>query len=243
MIRMVIFSFSMFATLVCTSTCQQSESEIIEKPEMLEKDTLTYLALGDSYTIGESVAVEERWPVQLADKASDEIDKPFKTKIIAKTGWSTGQLKQGIADANISGQSFDFVSILIGVNNQYRGISLDIYIKEFEELLNQAIIFAGQDTAKVFVVSIPDYGVTPFASGMNKEKIARELDAYNAINKQISEKYNVAWFDITPISREAVNDRELIATDGLHPSGKMYKRWVDEVIYEKFSEKLNKATD
>lgn len=245
MIRIVIFSFIMFATLMCASTSEQPEPDMIEneESEMQGTDTLTYLALGDSYTIGESVAVSERWPIQLADKASDNINKPFNTKIIARTGWSTGQLKQGILEANISGQTFDFVSILIGVNNQYRGISQDIYIKEFEELLNQAINFAGRDTARVFVVSIPDYGVTPFAAGMNKEKIARELDQYNAISKQISERYNVVWFDITPISREAINDRELIASDGLHPSGKMYKRWVDEVIYEKFSEKLNKATD
>lgn len=189
----------------------------------------TYLALGDSYTIGESVAESERWPVQLAKEVSDNGVKVASPKIIARTGWTTDELKAGIAAANVN-QTYDMVSLLIGVNNQYRGRDVEQFRGEFIGLLNQAVAFAGGDKNNVFVVSIPDWGVTPFAKSRDQQKIAKEIDAYNAVCKEEAEKRGIQYFDITPISREAVSNSALVAADGLHPSGEMYRRWVKEVI-------------
>lgn len=190
---------------------------------------LTYLALGDSYTIGESVAEPERWPVQLAKEMSDNGVSVALPKIIARTGWTTDELKAGIAGANVS-QTYDLVSLLIGVNNQFRGRDVEQFRSEFVGLLNQAIGFARGKKEHVFVVSIPDWGVTPFAKGRDQQKIAKEIDAYNAVCKAEAAKMGIKYFDITPISREAVTNSELVASDGLHPSGEMYRRWVKEVI-------------
>ncbi len=182
--------------------------------------TIRYLALGDSYTIGESVPESERWPNQLAELIGGDVE----IKIIARTGWTTSELWEGIQKETLI-PPFDMVSLLIGVNNQYRGYDKEEYRQEFIFLLNKAIEYAGGDKNKVFVVSIPDWGVTPFARGRDAETIATEIDAFNQINKEESEKLGIAYVDITPISREAVNDADLIAPDGLHPSGKMYAEW------------------
>lgn len=199
-----------------------------EKPKKL-KDSISYLALGDSYTIGESVIELGRWPVQLVQRLIDSGHVVKTPRIIAKTGWTTDELKGAINDENIS-KTYDFVSLLIGVNNQYREYPVEQQEKEFEELLQMAINFAGKDTSRVFVVSIPDYGVTPFGQNGDPEKIASEIDLYNEINLKISKKYKVRYFNITPISREAANDSDLIANDGLHPSGLMYRKWVDLIF-------------
>ncbi len=191
---------------------------------------LTYLALGDSYTIGESVGESGRWPVQLAREMSKKGIEIASPKIIARTGWTTDELKAGIATANINEQKYDMVSLLIGVNNQYRGRDVEQFRGEFIGLLNQAIDFAGGKKDKVFIVSIPDWGVTPFAKSRDQSKIAKEIDAYNAVCKQEAEKQRIKYFDITPISREATTNAQLVASDGLHPSEEMYKRWVKEVI-------------
>jgi lysophospholipase L1-like esterase len=154
-------------------------------------------------------------------------------RIIAKTGWTTDELETGIVTANIAEplrSSYDFVSLLIGVNNQYRGRSVDSYKPEFEALLQKAINYAGGKADHVVVLSIPDWGVTPFAAGRDRAQIAREIDAYNAANKQIAEQYNVHYINITPWTREAANDNTLLAGDGLHPSGKEYKRWAENVV-------------
>lgn len=182
-----------------------------------------FLALGDSYTIGESVAESERWPNQLAAKL--KIPQP---KIIATTGWRTDNLKDAIDAASLKPE-YDLVSLLIGVNNQYQGKPIEVYEREFEELLQTAIKLAKGKKKNVFVVSIPDYGFTPFGKA-KQEKISEELDQYNAINKHIAAKYGVKYFNITEISRKGFEDAELVATDGLHPSGKMYGQWV-ELIY------------
>ena len=152
-------------------------------------------------------------------------------EIIAVTGWTTSDLKAGIKAANPQGP-FDLVSLLIGVNNQYRGMDINIYRTEFRELIDQSIYFAGNDTGRVFVLSIPDWGVTPFASGSDREKIAREIDQYNAINKEITLSLGIVWIDVTVISRLAEQDKTLIAGDGLHPSGKMYTEWVRLAVPE-----------
>jgi lysophospholipase L1-like esterase len=193
--------------------------------------SLRYLALGDSYTIGESVSESERWPVYLAARLTAKGISMDSPKIIAKTGWRTDDLAGAIQADNELSAPYDLVSLLIGVNNQYQGKSVESYALDFESLLKKAIELAGGDAEKVFVVSIPDYGKTPF--GAAKEvQIAKELDAYNKVNKTISKKYKVQYFNITPISRKAKQDAQLVADDKLHPSGKMYKEWVD-LIFKK----------
>jgi lysophospholipase L1-like esterase len=187
------------------------------------------LALGDSYTIGESVQENDRWPMQLVDMLREAGNNFEKPEIIAKTGWTTDELIAAIKEANPQGP-FDLVSLLIGVNNQYRGNSLSIYREEFEFLLRKAIDFAGGDIKKVIVVSIPDWGVTPFAEGRDREKIAQEIDAFNEANEQITESLGVTYVEITKDSRLAATDLSLTAEDGLHPSSKIYKQWATEVF-------------
>ncbi|SNS77620.1 Lysophospholipase L1 [Ekhidna lutea] len=206
-----------------------------QKTDSMKEDGFIHLALGDSYTIGEAVDVGERWPVQLARrlrKDSIQVDPV----IVATTGWTTDELLAGIVKADVEG-TYDFVSLLIGVNNQYRGYPIDQYEKEFKQLLDQAIQFAGGNPYNVMVVSIPDYGVTPFATKkmLDEEKIARELDNYNAIAEKITKLRDVKFIDITPGSKKAKDDPSLIASDGLHPSGKMYTQWVDQMYEHVFN--------
>ncbi len=188
---------------------------------------MKYLALGDSYTIGESVAESERWPVQMANRlraAGLEMSDPH---IIARTGWTTDELMMRIDQAELTGP-FDLVSLLIGVNNQYRGRSVTEYREQFGALLEQAIALAGGDAGRVVALSIPDWGVTPFAAEMRRDpgQVAAEIDAFNAASREEAEARAVAYVDVTPISRQAAADPALLADDGLHPSGKMYAAWV-----------------
>lgn len=211
----------------CNESGTTSNDQTMEGLSQDEK-TLSYLALGDSYTIGEAVDISERWPVQLVERLKANEISIEDPRIIATTGWTTAELQAGIQSSGIE-QTYDMVSLLIGVNNQYRGYDIEIYRKEFRELLDSAITYAGGTNENVFVVSIPDYGVTPFAinRGLNSETIARELDAYNEMAESICNELGVAFFEITKWSRNAANDESLIASDGLHPSGKMYTNWVD----------------
>jgi len=189
----------------------------------------TYLALGDSYTIGESVAENERWPVQLASQLTTMGIEVSSPKIIAKTGWRTDDLKKAIMDDFNLAKSYDLVSLLIGVNNQYQDRPIAEYESDFENLLKTAIELANGNREHVFVVSIPDYGKTPF--GKTKEdEIRKEIDLYNRIGKRLSKKYKVKFFNITPISRKANKRPELIAKDELHPSGIMYTEWVELMV-------------
>lgn len=190
---------------------------------------IKYLALGDSYTIGESVPESMRWPVQLTDSLSESGIEVADLKIIARTGWTTAELQEGISRAQLS-PPYDFVSLLIGVNNQYRGYDIEIYKTEFRELLEQSIQFAGGDSSKVFVVSIPNYGVTPFGQSRGENRIRKELLEYDAIARQIASEYEIPFINITPISEEAKTDMSLIAEDELHPSGNMYSLWVHEML-------------
>ena len=182
-----------------------------------------YLALGDSYTIGESVEVSERWPNQLADflKAGG---MPTEVTIIARTGWTTKELWEGIRAQQIN-PPYDLVSLLIGVNNQYRSYDIKEYCEQFIFLLNKSIEYAGGNSKRVIVLSIPDWGVTPFAKGQADKQIAKEIDAFNAVNREEAERAGTYYVDVTPISREAAHDSALIALDGLHPSEKMYVEW------------------
>lgn len=189
---------------------------------------LNFLALGDSYTIGESVAENERWPNQLANAFREKGINMADPKIIATTGWRTDDLKNAIIRENPD-KNFDYVSLLIGVNNQYQGKSAASYAPEFEELLKMAIAFADGKKERVFVLSIPDYGFTPFGKE-KKESITKAIDEFNNVNKSIAEKYDVRYFDITPISRKGFENPSLVANDGLHPSGKMYSEWVRVIL-------------
>ncbi len=192
--------------------------------------SIKYLALGDSYTIGEGVLEDETWPIQLAACLSGDFGLEVSTTIIATTGWRTDNLLNAINIAQLK-ESFDLVSLLIGVNNQYQNRSIDQYEEEFEALLKTAIRLAKGDKEKVFVVSIPDHGFTPYGL-KNKEKISKEIDLFNEVNKRISDQYKVKYVNITPISRQGIGDLELVAADGLHPSGKMYTLWVHEIAQQ-----------
>lgn len=185
---------------------------------------MRFLALGDSYTIGESVAPAERWPAQLTALLRGQGLNVADPTLIARTGWTTDELAAAIAAANPPGP-YDLVSLLIGVNNQYRGREAEEYRRQFVSLLEQAIAFAGGHASRVIVLSIPDWGVTPFAAGGDRAAIGRAIDSFNAINRAETERLGAAYVDVTPGSREAATDPGLVATDGLHPSGRMYAEW------------------
>lgn len=186
----------------------------------------TYLALGDSYTIGESVKQAESFPYQLQGLLKAQNISVANPKIIAVTGWTTDELQAAIKRENLN-DTFSFVTLLIGVNNQYRGYPLSTYKKEFTELLQTAIAYAGGNKSRVFVVSIPDWGATPFGknSGKDSQTIALEIDSFNAANREITLAAGVSYTNITPASRNASTDPSLVADDGLHPSAKMYAEW------------------
>ncbi|OLY92742.1 Lysophospholipase L1 [Cnuella takakiae] len=188
------------------------------------KQPLTYLALGDSYTVGEAVNLRESFPYQTVSLLREKGFALAAPEIVATTGWTTDELAAAIAGHRFL-PHYDLVSLLIGVNNQYRGRALDNFREEFKELLAAAIRFAGDKKDRVFVLSIPDYGVTPFAKDRNPEKIGRELDAYNAAAKAICESAGVVFLDLSTGFRKAAQDPQLVATDGLHPSGKAYQEW------------------
>lgn len=188
----------------------------------------SYLALGDSYTIGESVATAENFPNQTVELLKKDGFDFILPEIIAKTGWTTDELGNDISKHDLL-PYYDVVTLLIGVNNQYRGRSVENYKHEFENLLKQSIQFAGGTVNHVIVISIPDWGVTPYAVGRNNDQISKEIDEYNAANKMISEKYKVQYINITPGTRETLKDPSFLAADGLHPSAKEYKCWAEKV--------------
>ncbi len=190
--------------------------------------TLSYLALGDSYTIGESVPVYENFPYQLVQMLRARGMAVQAPEIVARTGWTTDELQEGIRKTSLL-PTYDMVTLLIGVNNQYRGRSVAQYAPEFEALLKQAIAFAGGKTNRVVVLSIPDWGQTPYAKDRDRAKIGLEIDAYNRTNRDIAQRYGIHYVDITPGTREALTDPSVVAGDGLHPSGKDYGRWAKAV--------------
>ncbi|OEK01111.1 hypothetical protein BFP97_06135 [Roseivirga sp. 4D4] len=196
---------------------------------------LSYLALGDSYTIGESVNEADRWPEQLVDTlitSGITIERP---RIIAKTGWRTDQLKDSLQIDPGRFRKYDLVSLLIGVNNQVQGRTLDRFETELIELIQMAINLADGDMTRVFVLSIPNYGKTQFGIYLGGEAISQEIAQFNAVIREVCDNLNIRYFNITPISEEVINDTSLLGSDNFHPSGKMYKLWVDlmfEDIYQ-----------
>lgn len=213
--------FSLLILSNCTNEIKQTNSPGIEP--------ISYLALGDSYTIGTGINEENNWPNQLSETLKDNDLKVEKTQVIAVNGWTTTDLKNGITEASPD-SSFDLVSLLIGVNNQYQGLDIELYRTEFRELLEQSIAFAKGDTSRVFVVSIPNYGVTPFGKYRDPDVVGKEIALYNDIAENISGEYGIPFMNITPISEEAEDDGSLLASDELHPSAKMYAMWVEEMF-------------
>lgn len=195
--------------------------------QMAVSKTKTYLALGDSYTIGESVNYTDRFSVQLSSKLTKQQVKLNPPQIIAATGWTTASLLEAL-EIKKPGTDYDLVTLLIGVNNQYQGKSLDNYKIEFSQLLDLSIKYAGGNKGKVVVLSIPDYSVTPFAANSDTAAIAHQIDLFNVANKTITTNAGVAYVDITDISR--IKNPALIATDGLHPSAYQYSLWVEKLL-------------
>lgn len=202
------------------------EDELISTPGDSESTSYTFLALGDSYTIGQGVPQKDRWPIQLQARAA-EFDKSIsEVDIIAQTGWTTTDLLLGIE--NNAPENYDIVSLLIGVNNQNQNVSFPVFEEEFDSLLHIAGNLAG-GLERVFVVSIPDYGVTPFGSN-NSEQIAKEIDNYNNYIEDRCIQMAVPFIYITDISRELGNGEDALAPDQLHPSGTQYGMWVEEML-------------
>jgi lysophospholipase L1-like esterase len=185
-----------------------------------------YLALGDSYTIGEGVPEAERWPVQLAAALTAAGVRVAAPEIIARTGWTTDELDAAITARDPKGP-YALVTLLIGVNNQYRGRNVDEYRTQFRALLTRAIGFAGGEASRVIVVSIPDWGVTPFNTRRDKATVAAQIDAYNAVNKDEAAAASVAWLDITDLTRA---QPAAVVADGLHPSAAMYAQWTARLL-------------
>lgn len=196
---------------------------------------MRYLAIGDSYTMGEALSVEDSWPMQWAHALRTNVISISEPGIIAKTGWTTDELSEALDEAesnNTLSPPYHLVSLSIGVNNQYRERSADNYREEFSALLKRAIAYAGNKTSHVFVLSIPDWGITDFGQKSDRDvaQIARELDSYNQINADISKNNGVHYVDISKITREIGADAKFYAEDGLHPSRALYSLWVKELL-------------
>lgn len=215
--RILLLSISLSQVLISVLIAQ---SVRIDQP-------VRFLALGDSYTIGQSVAAQDRWPQQLYDSLGARGYQLDSLQIIAQTGWRTSNLASAMTSAQLD-SNYTLVSLLIGVNNQFQGGSATGYRTPFKDLLKAAIGLAGGDRDRVFVLSIPDYAYTPFGQG--SPQTSMDIDAFNGINQQVSQQYGVSYYNITPISREGLNDPALVAMDGLHPSGKMYRDWVRLIL-------------
>jgi lysophospholipase L1-like esterase len=182
---------------------------------------MRFLALGDSYTIGEGVDEAERWPVQLTALLRERGVPVGHPEIIARTGWTTDELAAAIDEADPRGP-YALVTLLIGVNNQYRGRGAEEYRAQFTDLLRRAVAFAGGDARRVIVLSIPDWGVTPFAQGRDRAQIAGEIDLHNAINREEAARAGARYVDVTAQTRAAPGS---VVSDGLHPSGESYAEW------------------
>jgi lysophospholipase L1-like esterase len=220
-VRSVWSKISLICLLLLTLSSLQGQSITIDRQ-------VNMLALGDSYTIGESVETWERWPHQFIDALRDLGIQADYPDYIATTGWTTRRLIQGIRSMLDEDKTYNLVSILIGVNNQYQGIDIASYEPDLRIIVDRALEIAGQDTSRVFILSIPDYAYTPFGEG--RSSISDEINAYNLIKKKVADAYGIAVIDITPISRLGLINPSLVALDGLHPSGEQYGEWVKEIL-------------
>ena len=239
MTRRLLLLILLVALTACTAVTPSADETPASLPtlEPAPMTPIRYLALGDSYTIGEKVAEKDRWPNQLAAliEASPQfqqaagVDEDIHVRIIARTGWTVNELWQGMQVNPPSGR-YDLVSLLIGVNDQYRGLPVDGYRDDFRFMLGKAVEYAGGDPKRVIVLSIPDWGFTPFAADRDTEPISQQIDEFNAVNLEETEAVGAHYVDVTVISRMAMDDFDLITGDRLHPSGKMYAMWAEKTL-------------
>ena len=213
-----VFFISVIAIVFSLYACEEKEAP---QPTI----TVKYLALGDSYTIGQGVEENERWPNQLSVQLESNGIDVQKTQIIAQTGWKTSDLLNGIADSTLN--DYDIISLLIGVNNQFWSQPFDVFQTEFDSLVNIAIEAVGKE--RIFIVSIPDYGVTPFGSS-NSENIANDIDMYNGYISERCAEEGFPFINVTEISRQLGDSNGALAADNLHPSGYQYSLWVNEML-------------
>lgn len=222
-----IFQFPVLLLLLVAMT--------FSSPTSAQKSSLSYLALGDSYTIGEGVDLGDRYPMQLVREWNKKEKTPFTAPlIIAKTGWTVDELEVGIQTTATAAEGYDLVTLLIGVNNQYRGRSVETFATDFERILEKAIRFARGNKSRVIVLSIPDWGVTPFAlqKGVDPVVVAREISSYNQLKKKICEKHEIKFIDITSEYRMEGGLPESVVADGLHPSKQIYGDWMQKILTE-----------
>lgn len=230
-----LFLLVLLASLTACTAVTPIPQETPASLPTLEPAPMTpirYLALGDSYTIGEKVAEKDCWPNQLAELLSPHLGESrrgVEVTIIARTGWTVDELWQGI-QVNPPSGAYDMVSLLIGVNDQYRGYPVDGYREDFRFMLGKAVEYAGGDPKRVIVLSIPDWGFTPFAATRDTEPISQQIDEFNAVNLEETEAVGAHYVDVTIISRMAMDDFDLITGDRLHPSGKMYAMWAEKTL-------------
>jgi lysophospholipase L1-like esterase len=221
-----LYKIALFFCLLFFVSCS---SDTNSSTENTEPKNYKYLALGDSYTIGQSVCETCRFPIQLQDSISKYIDDidTFQTKIIAQTGWTTSNLKPAITSQNTP-NDYDLVTLLIGVNNQYQNTPFNVYEQEFPELVSTAIEKAKGKKENVIVVSIPDYAYTPFRNG--NTTISTQIDTYNAFAENYCITNNISFVNITDITRLGLAQTNLVATDGLHPSKIAYTKFVERIL-------------
>lgn len=225
---MQVFSILMSISLLFCACTKEQTGASVSPPSGRSGIEKTWLALGDSYTIGQSVPVTERFPDQTATLLRARgVNMPVPD-YIATTGWTTTDLQNAINARNPA--PHDVVSLLIGVNDQYQTHDTTGYRQRFTALLEKSIQLARNKKENVFVLSIPDYSVTPFAAGLDRARIRQEIDWFNAINLSVTQSYGISYLDITPSTREAETDATLVAFDGLHPSGLEYKKWAERLV-------------
>lgn len=228
-----VLACAVLLVTACTAAGERGETAVSEtETQVTEREgPARFLALGDSYTIGESVASDQRWPVQLVRKLRAEDIEIRSPRIIAKTGWTTDELADAVQAAEFE-HRFDLVSLMIGVNNQYRGRGVDNFRDELDQLIERAIRLAGGASDRVIVISIPDWGVTPYArkDERSASKIAEEIDAFNDVTRELAKRHGTRHVNVTDISREVEDDILLVANDGLHPSPQQYRRWTKRIL-------------
>ncbi|MCM5662688.1 SGNH/GDSL hydrolase family protein [Galbibacter mesophilus] len=223
--------FILVLTLLFLAACKSTQTTVQTESPPAPED-LKYLALGDSYTIGESVCESCKFPIQLISRLAEEEDQKIELQVIAKTGWTTSDLIKAINEENPTPDQ-DFVTLLIGVNNQYQGKDFSLYEEDFPALLAKAIQLAKGNKEHVFVISIPDYAYTPFGQRKgNTDKISSEIDQYNAFAKKTAQIMGVSFINITNITREGLKNTSLVASDGLHPSKEAYSSFVSQILLE-----------